>query len=293
MIDLLIDGNSLFARGWFATLHTGDPEAPVRAGLISVCSLLDVNKEKLRERPDRMLVAWDGPGHDAKGRPPKDPNYHPTRAAFKRFLHFLLSPAQVELDGVEADDVLATAVDQSRASSIYVVSGDKDLQQLAGGKVFFYCLKDKSLLSERAICARWHVRHPSQVALALAILGDKTDRIPGVPGWGPVKVRQLFESMDAGLSFVEAFRVIEAQVPPQLRHVFQAAVDQTYLNRELKGVPKPAPIRAASLEMLKTLGLLQVPEFMPHFRPIYRVYPSSERQNRNGPAGRSIPVTRH
>jgi len=272
MTDLLIDGNSLYARSWYAVMAKpgGNPNAVVRAAVGTVLSLLNVNTDKLGEKVDRILFGWDGRDKRDKQRAPKPTPYHPTRQLLMEYLTFLFNPAHGSLALHEADDIVATAARQSKADVIFVASGDKDLQQLAGGRVNYYCLNQKSLLSLRSIRDRWHVKQPVQVAVALAIIGDKVDLIQGINGWGKKKVQKLFESIPEDMPLDEVILAIEEQVPEHLRDGFYQDLDLTLLHTDLPGVPSPKPVKLASLDAVKELQL--APDFMEYYRPVYRLY---------------------
>ena len=273
MVDLLIDGNSLYARSWYAVMANtnppGTPQDAIRAALNTVFSLLNVNSDKLGDKVDRILFAWDGIDKRDKGRAPKPPEYHHTRELFMDYLSFLLNPAHVTVPKYEADDVVATAVKQSDADTVYVVSGDKDLQQLAKKNVHYYCLNKKCVLSLRTIRDKWGVRQPNQVALALAIIGDKVDNIQGIKGWGPKKTKQLFEAVKPEATLDEAFEVIESQIPAALRNDFYQDLDLTLLNNAVPGVGPALPVVMPPIEGVKAL---QMPEILDYYRPVFRLY---------------------
>lgn len=286
MTDLLIDGNSLFARAWFATMakQENTPTDAIRAGLTTIFSLLNVNNDKLGERIDRILIGWDGINKRDKGRDPKPAEYHQTRELLIEYLTLLLKPTHAQVKAQEADDVVATAVAQSDADTVYVVSGDKDLQQLAGGNVLYYCLNTKALLSTRSICDKWNVKHPNQVAIALAILGDKVDSINGIRGWGPAKVKKLFQAVTPKMTLEEALRSIESQIAEAIPghgvlDSFYGDLDLTLLRYDLAGVPAASPVEVAEPEVVEELNL---PQFMEFYRPVYRLYHERDRVDANG-----------
>ncbi len=209
MTDLLIDGPSIYARSYYAAAK---PEPIVKDvfkfGLTTIIRLLDPASDKLNRRIDRMLIAWDGEHSRDKGRTAKPAIYHETRKLFKDALSVLFDCRHVSSAQFEADDIVATAAAQSNADQAIVVSGDKDLQQLHGGKIQYYCLNEKSLLSARAIVGKWGIKRPSQIAIALAVIGDKSDNIKGIKGWGPVKVAKLFAKVDEKMLFDEALQTV-------------------------------------------------------------------------------------
>lgn len=202
--DVIYDANSLYARGWHAAqaqpdIHLDDSEGrpigAILAGLKVVLSLMDDDSNRLPERVDRMLFCWDGKSKTDKGREPKPSAYYEEMDHFKEVMTTLFHAAHAGSASAEADDAVATAAYRSekQGNTVYVVSGDKDLQQLQGGKIGYFCLNKKTLLSRAAILERWKVKRPSQIAIALAILGDKLDNIEGINGYGPKKVEKLFE----------------------------------------------------------------------------------------------------
>lgn len=271
MVDILFDGNSLFARAWYAIMAKpdGTPQDVIRASLVTVLTLLNSNSDKLGDRVDRILFAWDGQNKRDKGRAEKPKPYHPTRELLIEYLTLLFKPTHATHPEFEADDVVATAVTQSNADIVYVISGDKDLQQLAGGRVIYYCLNQKAIMPLRAIRTKWGVKEPNQVAIALAILGDKVDCIAGVKGWGPKKVKALFEDVPEKATLEEALLVIESKIPPKLLDAFYGDLDLTLLHNDVPGVVPASPIELAPMEAVTELQLQNLMDF---YRPVYRLY---------------------
>lgn len=268
MVDMIIDGNSLFARSFYAVMTSPQhsPQEAVRAAICTVLSLLNTDSQRLDDKVDRLLFAWDGKNKRDKGRDPKPPHYHETRELLLEYLTVLFNPTHAMLPAHEADDVVATAVAQSDADDIFVISGDKDLQQLAGDHVHYYCLNHKLLMSLRQIRDRWTVKRPEQVAVALAILGDKVDNIQGIKGWGPKKVKTLFETVTPDMDLEQAVLTIDAQIPPELQNQFYGDLELTLLRRDLPGVAQASPIELAPLKVVEEL---QLPNFMGFYRPVF------------------------
>lgn len=101
-------------------------------------------------------------------------------------LHFL------EMDGFEADDLIATYANEalSQGIEVVVVSGDKDLMQLIRPGVEFYDpMKDK-FFSPEDVKEKFGV-YPDRVVDVQALSGDSIDNVPGVPGIGPKTAAQL------------------------------------------------------------------------------------------------------
>ena len=98
----------------------------------------------------------------------------------------------VELPGCEADDVIATYAKQAseQGMEVVIVSSDKDLMQLVSENVHLYdAMKNREIGREQVI-EKFGVP-PELVGDALALIGDTSDNIPGVPGIGPKTAAEL------------------------------------------------------------------------------------------------------
>lgn len=257
MNDLIVDGNSLFARAWYANtkdyIHVN---SVLRSALQTTFSLINQEVGRIDDQLDRTLFCWDGDhGRDKGDRQVKPTQYHEAKQLFQEAVTALLGTAHACPPRHEADDAVATAVFNSRARRIYVVSGDKDLMQLQGKNVFYYDLNQNMVVAQPFILRKFDVKHPSQVAIALAILGDRIDNIPGIKGWGPKKVKAIFENVSADANFEEALDAVVAQIPEHLQESFYVSLERTLLDPLLKGLPSPAPVALASVETMIDIGI--------------------------------------
>ncbi len=104
----------------------------------------------------------------------------------------VLNLNHLEMEGYEADDLIATYTNKALAKGleVVVVSGDKDLMQLIRPNVEFYDpMKDKFFTSED-VKEKFGV-YPDKVVEVQALSGDSIDNVPGVPGIGPKTAAQL------------------------------------------------------------------------------------------------------
>jgi len=270
MIDGIFDTPSIFARAWYAAMRVEpDPAAAVEAALVSVAALISPQSRRIEDKMDRLLFCWDGENARDKGRAEKPEHFKASMVVFREMLTEIFGAVHAEHPDFEADDAVATAARHSDADEVYVISGDKDLTQLQGSNIHYYCLNTKAVLSTSFICRKWGVKHPSQVAIALAIIGDRVDGIPGIPKWGPVKAKSLFSSVKPHMDFMQAFRVIEAQVPVELREAFYSSLELTLLERDLPGLP---PASELTLMPIKEARNLEMPDFFQFYVSVHSRY---------------------
>lgn len=143
---------------------------------------------------------------------------------------------KVEQPGYEADDIIAAlaALAQAQGVPVLIVSGDKDLLQLVGDTVQVLRpgrdpARDLRVLDAAGVQEYLGVR-PDQVIDYLALVGDSSDNVPGVPGIGEKTARKLlgeFDSLDALLGNAE--KVETKKLGEKLKNF----KDQALLSREL------------------------------------------------------------
>ena len=273
MTDLIVDGNSLFARSWFAASHASggdDPTKAIQFATATLLSLLSPAQNRIGVTFHRTLFAWDSQQNSAKQRHPKPPEYHATKEVFMEVLSAMLSTVHYAHRAFEGDDIVATAVYNSRPlDSLYVVSGDKDLMQLEGHNCQYYCLNTKAILSAATITTKFRVKRPNQVALALAIIGDPVDNVTGIYGWGPKRVQHLFEAVTKTMDFNAAFEAIDRQVPEELKPQFYESLERVLLKTNVPGVPPPAKLIFAEPSVIDEYGL---PELSFRYAEVYGCY---------------------
>ena len=100
----------------------------------------------------------------------------------------------LEKEGFEADDVIATIVEEQKQKNhkLIIVSADKDLTQLVSDRVEMWDPMRDKIFTEDEVLSHFGVK-PSQIADYLSIVGDASDNIPGAKGVGPKTVAQLFQ----------------------------------------------------------------------------------------------------
>lgn len=153
--------------------------------------------------------------------------------------------------GFEADDIIAGACawasTRDDIERVIVASNDKDLLQLVGPRCAVLSTRSGAMLDAAAVEAKFGVA-PAQMRDLLALMGDKSDNVPGVPGVGPKKAAALlseFGTLDA------IFAALDTDpgmiVPPGLRDALAANRAQLELSRMLVTLRTDAPVDYAAV----------------------------------------------
>src|SRR5437763_7568000 len=202
---LLLDGHSLAYRAFFALpTDLATKAGTVTNAVYGFTSML--TKVMADEHPDLIAVAFDAPGGSTY-RIELDPEYKAGRKEtpdlFRSQLPLIhevleaLEIKQLEVPGVEADDVIATLATRAAAegTDVVIVTGDRDSYQLVHDphiKVLYNRrgVSDYALYDEAGIVERTGVR-PDQYVYYAALRGDPSDNLPGVAGVGEKTAAKL------------------------------------------------------------------------------------------------------
>jgi len=202
---LFIDGLNAMIRAYIvdpSISHHGQPIGGIK-GFIKILQKLVRETE-----PDQIVVCWDGPDGSRK-RKDIDKNYKGGRKPIRlnrafhnlteeqetenkawqqlRLMEYLNSMPviQIILPQIEADDVISflTQTDYYHGWQKVIVSNDKDFMQLCDDEtVLLRPVKDE-VLNKKTIIQQTGI-HPTNMALARAIIGDSSDNLPGIRGAG-------------------------------------------------------------------------------------------------------------
>jgi DNA polymerase I len=189
---LLVDGSSYLYRAFHALPELRSPQGEPTGAIYGVLNML----RKLAADYKAQALACV---FDAKGKTFRDEqyaDYKATRASMPDDLASQVAPLHeavaalgwpvLVIDGVEADDVIATLADQAtRAGWRTVIStGDKDLTQLVDSRTLWVNTMSNEKLDVQGVTAKFGVP-PEKIVDYLALIGDQIDNIPGVDKVGP------------------------------------------------------------------------------------------------------------
>ena len=236
-VDLvLIDGSSYLYRAYHAlpnlTNSAGEPTGALH-GVLSMINKL------VREQPSAHVgVVFDAPGKTFRDEMYAD--YKATRPPMPDDLRSQVEPILdavrsmglplLQVTGVEADDVIGTLCRDAASNnlSVLVSTGDKDLAQLVNDKVTLVNTMNDSVLDRDAVKAKFDV-YPEQIIDYLALVGDSSDNIPGVPKVGAKTAAKWLNEYDSAEGIVERAEEIKGKVGESLRD----NIDQLKLSQRL------------------------------------------------------------
>ncbi len=242
MADLvLIDGSSYLYRAFHAlpalTSSKGEPTGALHGVLTMIMKLVR------EEQPTHIAVVFDAPGKtfrddiyaDYKATRPPMPDE--LRAQVQPLLDAVeaLGLPLLRVAGVEADDVIGTLCEQAaeKGLDVLVSTGDKDLAQLVNDKVTLVNTMTDARLDRDAVKDKFDV-FPEQIVDYLALVGDSSDNIPGVPKVGPKTAAKWLNLYDSADGIVEHGDEIKGAVGQSLRD----NVEQLRLSQALATIKK-------------------------------------------------------
>jgi DNA polymerase-1 len=252
---LLVDTYSLFFRAYHAlppmNAASGEPTSAVY-GFSSV-----LLKELREQRPSALAFAVDAPKRTFRHeryeayKGTRDAVPSPLVAQFGR-LSELLAAFEVPVfccPGFEADDVLATLAHRLREQGrpVLVLTGDRDLLQLAHGGVEVMFVGARGQKPVRYDAAKVEERFevpPHQLPAWIALVGDNSDNLPGVPGVGPRTAAKWVRQYGSIPSLLQQLHDVQ---PARLVAELAARREQLLLNAELTVLRVDAPIGDGAL----------------------------------------------
>ena len=190
---VLVDGSSYLFRAYHARgVNLSSPDGKPTHAIFIVINML---RKLIRdEAPEKIAVVFD-----AKGKTFRNdiyPEYKANRPPMPDDLRDQIAPLHeiikaqglplICIEGIEADDVIGTLSRDARKQgySVLISTGDKDMAQLVNEDVHLINTMNNLYLDENGVMEKFNVR-ADQIIDYLALMGDSSDNIPGVPKVGP------------------------------------------------------------------------------------------------------------
>ncbi|MEW7981267.1 MAG: DNA polymerase I [gamma proteobacterium symbiont of Phacoides pectinatus] len=263
---ILVDGSSYLFRAYHALPPLTNSRGEATGAIVGVINML----RKLIEeyRPERMAVVFDAPGGSFRNqlydqykanRPPMPDDLREQIEPLHEIVRAMGLPLLM-VPGVEADDVIGTLATQASALGMQtlVSTGDKDLAQLVDGHVTLINTMTGEVLDPAGVAGKFGVR-PDQIIDYLALVGDSSDNIPGIPKCGPkTAVKWLGAYGD-----IDNLRSHADQIKGKVGEYLRENLHQLALSRELTTIRR-------DLELEHSPGeLIPDPADLPRLRTLY------------------------
>jgi len=233
---VLVDGSSYLYRAFHAMPNLSNSRGEPTGAVYGVANML---RRLLKdEAPEYMAVVFDAPGRTFRDdiypeykahRPPMPDELRGQIAPLHELIRALGLPL-IMVEGVEADDVIGTLARAAAADGLttLISTGDKDMAQLVDGGVAIVDTMKEARYDRAAVIERFGVP-PERIVDYLALIGDTSDNIPGVPGVGPKTAAKWLSEYGS----LDALIARAAEIKGKAGENLRAALDQLPLARRL------------------------------------------------------------
>lgn len=248
---VLIDGNNLLFRSYYATAYNGNMMKnskgfPTNA-LYGFTTM--INKIIKEEKPEYILVALD------KGKTFRHDSYADYKAGriempdelkvqfgIAKNMLDAMGIKWFEIDGYEADDIIGTFSNDITKEGYdgLIISSDKDLLQLINDNVKVKLLKTKDyIMMDEDTFKKEYGINPDKMIDLKGLQGDSSDNIPGVKGIGPKTALKLLQEYGS----VENIYVNLDKIPGKLHDKLLESKDDAFMSKQLATIYKEVPTK--------------------------------------------------
>lgn len=199
---ILVDGSSYLFRAYHSPPHLTNSRGESTGAIYGVINML---KSLVRQySPQQMIVIFDAKGPTFRNdmyaeykanRPPMPDDLRYQIEPLHKIIEAMGLPI-IAIEGVEADDVIGTiAHEQSQlGNKVLISTGDKDMAQLVNEHVTLINTMTNTILTPEGVETKFGVK-PELIIDYLALMGDKVDNIPGIPGVGEKTAVALIQGL--------------------------------------------------------------------------------------------------
>ena len=242
---LLVDASSYLYRAFHAMPDLRNTRGEPTGAVYGVVNML--RKLRADYKPARLAMVFDAPGGTFRDDLYAD--YKATRTGMPDDLVVQIPPLNeviqalgaplLAIPGFEADDVIGTLATMAAGCGFHVVisTGDKDMAQLVGPNVTLINTMTDQALDSAGVYARFGVP-PERIVDYLAIVGDKVDNVPGVPGAGPKTAVRWLTTYGS----LEGLLAHAAEIPGRPGEALRAHHEQLALARTLVTIRCDVPL---------------------------------------------------
>ncbi|MBF0252502.1 MAG: DNA polymerase I [Candidatus Omnitrophica bacterium] len=244
----LIDGNSICYRAFYAVQSLSTSKAFPTNAILGFINIIKKIMDDLC--PDKMVIVFDVKG--PTNRHEKYDQYKINRKPMPEDLVLQIQGIKdfvdasnikrIELQGYEADDIIATLARQAydKGMEAAIVTSDKDALQLVNDriKVVSPNLKEYKVYSHKEVFDKFGVL-PSGMIDLMALMGDQSDNVPGVKGVGQVTAVKLLKEFG---TLEGIYDNLDKVTSASLKKKLEDNKDMAFLSRELVTLDQKMPI---------------------------------------------------
>ena len=261
----LIDGSGLIFRAFYALPPLTNPEGTPINAVLGYCNMIINIVDTFK--PDQLIVVFDTKRKTFRNDIYKSyksnrvelpeeliPQFTIIREATKA-----LDLPQIEMDGYEADDIIATYASKAEKQGIAVtiISSDKDLMQLVNKKTKMYDSMRNNYIGTNEVKEKFGV-DPSKVVDVQALAGDSVDNIPGVSGIGIKTAAELINTFG---NLNNLFSQVDKIKQPKRKQALIDEQDNALISKKLATLKKDVPIKSYTFQLFKGINQKKGLEF--------------------------------
>ena len=254
----LIDGSGFIFRAFYALPPLTNPQGiPINA-VYGYCNMILNIYEKFK--PEQMIVVFDTKKKTFRSDIYKEYKSNRTDPPEELIPQFsiirdatdALQIPRLEMDGYEADDIIATYTKQAeeKGVSVTIISSDKDLMQLVNKNTKMYDSMKDNLIGVKEVKEKFGVE-PSKIIDVQALAGDRIDNIPGVSGIGVKTAAELinnFNSLENVLAKVNEIK------QPKRRQILIDEKDKALISKKLVTLKCNVDIKKYDLNLFQGIN---------------------------------------
>ncbi len=252
---VLVDGSYYMYRAYHGMPELNNGKGEPTGAIFGVINML--RKLFNEYQPDYLAVVFDAKGKTFRNemyaeykahRPPMPEDLVCQIAPIHDIIRALGLPLLI-IDNVEADDVIGTLATQASEQGLmtYISSGDKDLAQLVDDHVHLVNTMSNTVLDRAGVVEKYGVP-PSSIIDYLALMGDSSDNVPGIPKVGPKTAVKWLAEHGSLQEIVDHADEIKGKVGESLR----AHLEQLYLSKQLVTLKLDVDLEFKPHELVQT-----------------------------------------
>ena len=251
---VLVDGSSYLFRAFHAlpplVTSRGQPTGAVKGVINMIRALIKSHDHS------NIAIVFDAKGKTFRNdiyqeykahRPPMPDELRSQIKPIHDIVRAMGLPVLV-IEGVEADDVIGTLAQQAAAKGVntLISTGDKDLAQLVNDRTTLMNTMTNEVLDSEGVVRKFGIG-PDRIVDYLALMGDKSDNIPGVPGVGPKTALKWLQEYGSMEGIIENAESIKGKVGERLRE----NIDLLRLSHELATIKQDVKLDFKIPELTK------------------------------------------